>query len=110
MSTTPQTNYVTGTRDPRRWWVLFACVLAVLTVALDSGMLTLLVPAIQNELDATQAQIGLMTSISALMLTPSSSSARRSATSTAASASCCWALVAWCSRPCSARLSRGPTR
>jgi predicted MFS family arabinose efflux permease len=31
-------------------------------------MLTLLVPAIQNELDATQAQIGLMTSISALML------------------------------------------
>ena len=68
MSNSAQTNHATGTRDPRRWWILFACVLAVLTVAVDSVMLTLLMPAIQNEVDATQAQIGLMTSISALML------------------------------------------
>ncbi|XWK89352.1 MAG: MFS transporter [Phormidium sp.] len=55
-------------RDRGRWMVLFACIVAVLMVAIDSGILTLIVPAIQKDLNAPQATIGLMSSISTLML------------------------------------------
>lgn len=48
--------------------VLFACIIAVLMVAIDSGLLTLIVPSIQKDLNASQVTIGLMSSISTLML------------------------------------------
>lgn len=55
-------------RDPGRWMVLFACIIAVLMAAIDAGILNLIVPAIQQELNPSQSTIGLMTSISTLML------------------------------------------
>jgi EmrB/QacA subfamily drug resistance transporter len=48
--------------------VLAACIIAVLMAAIDAGILNLIVPAIQAELNASQSTIGLMTSISTLML------------------------------------------
>jgi EmrB/QacA subfamily drug resistance transporter len=48
--------------------VLAACIIAVLMAAIDAGILNLIVPAIQADLNASQATIGLMTSISTLML------------------------------------------
>lgn len=48
--------------------VLFACIIAVLMVAIDSGILNLIVPSIQKDLNASQATIGLLSSISTLML------------------------------------------
>lgn len=48
--------------------VLFACIVAVLMVAIDSGILNLIVPSIQKDLNASQATIGLLSSISTLML------------------------------------------
>ncbi|MFB2891782.1 MFS transporter [Aerosakkonemataceae cyanobacterium BLCC-F50] len=55
-------------RDRGRWMVLFACIVAVLMVAIDSGILNMIVPAIQKDLNAPQATIGLLSSISTLML------------------------------------------
>jgi len=55
-------------RDPGRWMVLVACIVAVLMAAIDAGILSLIVPAIQAEFNASQSTIGLMTSISTLML------------------------------------------
>ncbi|MGF1497588.1 MAG: MFS transporter [Elainellaceae cyanobacterium] len=48
--------------------VLLACIVAMLMVAIDSGILNLVIPAIQAEFDPTQSTIGLMSSISTLML------------------------------------------
>ncbi|WP_413168059.1 MFS transporter [Capilliphycus salinus ALCB114379] len=61
-------SITTQERAPGRWMVLLACIIAVLMVAIDSGILTLIVPAIQKDLNAPQATIGLMSSISTLML------------------------------------------
>lgn len=55
-------------RDPERWIVLFACIIAVLMVGIDAGILNLVVPAIQQEFNPSQSTIGLMSSISTLML------------------------------------------
>lgn len=55
-------------RDPNRWMVLLACIMAVLTVVIDSGLLNLITPAIQKEFDAPSPVIGLLASISTLML------------------------------------------
>jgi len=55
-------------RAPTRWIVLLACVIAVPMVAIDAGILNLVVPAIQKEFHPSQATIGLMSSISTLML------------------------------------------
>lgn len=48
--------------------VLLACIVATLMVSIDSGILNLVIPAIQAEFDPPQATIGLMSSISTLML------------------------------------------
>ena len=58
----------TPRRDPGRWMVLWACIVATLMVAIDSGIITLIVPSIQKDFDAPQATVGLMSSISTLML------------------------------------------
>jgi MFS family permease len=55
-------------RDPGRWMVLVACIVAVLMVAIDSGIFNLIVPAIQKDLNVSQSTIGLLTSMSTLML------------------------------------------
>jgi EmrB/QacA subfamily drug resistance transporter len=55
-------------RLPGRWIVLAACIIAVLMAAIDAGILNVIVPAIQKEFNASQSTIGLMTSISTLML------------------------------------------
>jgi MFS transporter, DHA2 family, multidrug resistance protein len=59
---------LTTSRDPQRWMVLFACIIAVLMVGIDAGILNLVVPAIQQEFNPSQSTIGLMSSISTLML------------------------------------------
>lgn len=59
---------VPSQRDPGRWMVLFACIISVLMVAIDSGILNLIVPSLQKDLNASQSTIGLMSSISTLML------------------------------------------
>jgi MFS family permease len=48
--------------------VLLACIIAMLMVAIDGGILNLVVPAIQAEFNSPQSTIGLMSSISTLML------------------------------------------
>lgn len=48
--------------------VLFACIITVLMAAIDAGILNLIVPSIQKELNPAQSTIGLMSSISTLML------------------------------------------
>ncbi len=48
--------------------VLTACIIAMLMVAIDAGILNLVVPAIQAEFNPSQATISLMSSISTLML------------------------------------------
>jgi MFS family permease len=48
--------------------VLLACIIAMLMVAIDAGILNLVVPAIQAEFNPPQSTIGLMLSISTLML------------------------------------------
>lgn len=48
--------------------VLFSCIVAMLMVAIDSGILNLVIPAIQAEFKPPQSTIGLMSSISTLML------------------------------------------
>lgn len=55
-------------RDPGWWMVLVACIIAVRMVAIDTGMLSLIEPAIQAKFNSSQSTIGLMTSISTLML------------------------------------------
>lgn len=55
-------------RNPERWMVLFACITAVLMVVINSGILNLIVPSIQKDFNASQPTIGLMASISTLML------------------------------------------
>jgi EmrB/QacA subfamily drug resistance transporter len=63
------TSEITSTqRDPGRWMVLVACIVAVLMVAIDSGIFNLIVPAIQKDLNVSQSTIGLLTSMSTLML------------------------------------------
>lgn len=48
--------------------VLLACIIAMLMVAIDSGILNLVIPAIQAEFNPPQSTIGLMSSVSTLML------------------------------------------
>ncbi len=55
-------------RAPGRWLVLLACIVATLMVAIDSGILNLVIPAIQAEFSPSQSTIGLLSSISTLML------------------------------------------
>ncbi len=55
-------------RKPERWMVLFACIIAVLMVVIDSGIINLIVPSIQKDLKASESTICLMASISTLML------------------------------------------
>lgn len=55
-------------RDSKRWLVLLACTVATLMVTIDSGILNLVIPAIQAEFNPSQSSISLLSSISTLML------------------------------------------
>lgn len=55
-------------RDPKRWLVLLACTVATLMVTIDSGILNLVIPAIQAEFNPSQSSISFLSSISTLML------------------------------------------
>ena len=55
-------------RDPKRWLVLLACTVATLMVTIDSGILNLVIPAIQAEFNPSQSSISLLSSISTLTL------------------------------------------
>ncbi len=57
-----------SSRDPGRWMVLVACIVAVLTVAIDTGVINLIVPSLQKDLNASPATIGLVSTIATLML------------------------------------------
>jgi len=48
--------------------VLVACIIATLMVAIDAGILNLVIPAIHAEFNPAQSTIGLLSSISTLML------------------------------------------
>ncbi len=55
-------------RDPGRWMALYSVIVAVLAVTLDGAIMGLIAPAVAQDLGAGAATIGLISSISMLML------------------------------------------
>jgi DHA2 family multidrug resistance protein-like MFS transporter len=55
-------------RDPGRWMALYSVIVAVLVVVLDGALMGLIAPAVAQDLGADAATIGLISSISMLML------------------------------------------
>jgi MFS family permease len=55
-------------RDPSRWMTLYSVIVAVLAVTLDGALMGLIAPAVAQDLGADAATIGLISSISMLML------------------------------------------
>lgn len=64
----PSAPSPSAARNPDRWLVLVACIVAVLMVVIDSGLLNLITPSIQAEFGTPANRIGLLASISTLML------------------------------------------
>ena len=58
----------TTERDPGRWMTLYSVIIAVLATVLDGALMGLIAPAVQQDLGADAATIGLMSTISMLML------------------------------------------
>jgi DHA2 family integral membrane protein (MFS transporter) len=57
-----------STLDPKRWMILYSAIIAVLAVVIDGAMMGLIAPSVAKDLQADPATIGLISSISALML------------------------------------------
>jgi len=55
-------------RDPGRWTALYSVIVAVLAVTLDGAIMGLIAPAVAEDLGAGAATIGLISSMSMLML------------------------------------------
>jgi DHA2 family multidrug resistance protein-like MFS transporter len=55
-------------REPGRWMALYSVIVAVLAVTLDGALMGLIAPAVAQDLGADAATIGLISSISMLML------------------------------------------
>jgi len=55
-------------RDPGRWMALYLVIVAVLAVTLDGAMMGLIAPEVAQDLGANAATIGLISSMSMLML------------------------------------------
>ena len=58
----------TPERDPGRWMVLYSVILAALAVIIDGALMGLIAPAVAQDLGADAATIGLISSLSMLML------------------------------------------
>ncbi|NIV35373.1 MAG: MFS transporter, partial [Anaerolineae bacterium] len=68
MSTTTDLKETNTKRDPGRWMALYSVIVAVLAVTLDGALMGLIAPAVAQDLGADAATIGLISSISMLML------------------------------------------
>ena len=68
MSTTTDLKETNTKRDPGRWMALYSVIVAVLAVTLDGALMGLIAPAVARDLGADAATIGLISSISMLML------------------------------------------
>jgi MFS family permease len=68
MSTTTTPEETNAERDPGRWMALYSVIVAVLAVTLDGAIMGLIAPAVAQDLGADAATIGLVSSISMLML------------------------------------------
>ncbi len=58
----------TPERDPGRWMVLYSVIMAALAVIFDGALMGLIAPAVAQDLGADAATIGLISSLSMLML------------------------------------------
>lgn len=68
MTTTTDPKDMTSERDPGRWMALYSVIVAVLAVILDGALMGLIAPAVAQDLGASAATIGLISSMSMLML------------------------------------------
>ena len=68
MSTTTNLEETNTELDPGRWMALYSVIVAVLAVTLDGALMGLIAPAVAQDLGANAATIGLISSISMLML------------------------------------------
>jgi len=68
MRTTTNLEETNTERDPGRWMALYSVIMAALAVVLDGALLGLIAPAVAQDLNADAATIGLISSISMLML------------------------------------------
>jgi len=68
MSTRADAAQTATERDPGRWMVLYSVIVAVLAAVLDGALMGLIAPAVAQDLGAGAATIGLISSISMLML------------------------------------------
>ena len=68
MRTTTNLEETNTERDPGRWMALYSVIVAVLAVILDGALMGLIAPAIAQDLGVDAATIGLISSISMLML------------------------------------------
>jgi len=62
------TAQTTNERDPGRWMTLYSVIVAVLASVLDGALMGLIAPAVKRDLGADTATIGLISSISMLMV------------------------------------------
>jgi len=62
------TTQTTSERDPGRWMTLYSVIVAVLATVLDGALMGLIAPSVKQDLGADAATIGLMSTISMLML------------------------------------------
>jgi DHA2 family multidrug resistance protein-like MFS transporter len=68
MSTATHTAKPASERDPGRWMALYSVIVAALAVTLDGAIMGLIAPAVAEDLGANAATIGLISSMSMLML------------------------------------------
>jgi DHA2 family multidrug resistance protein-like MFS transporter len=68
VSSTTDLKETNTKRDPGRWMALYSVIVAVLAVTLDGALMGLIAPAVAQDLGADAATIGLISSISMLML------------------------------------------
>ena len=65
---TVQKQIATDERDPGRWMALWSLIVAALTTVFDGALMGLIAPAVASDLGADAATIGLIASITTLML------------------------------------------
>lgn len=68
MNTTTDVAQTAMERDPGRWIALYSVIVGVLAVTLDGALMGLIAPAVAQDLGADAATIGLISSMSMLML------------------------------------------
>ena len=62
------TAQTTSERDPGRWMTLYSVIVAVLATVIDGALMGLIAPSVKQDLGADAATMGLLSTISMLML------------------------------------------